>query len=212
MNRFRSVAVAAAAITVIGLAGGPAGASSKPMSTARAARVYTGAVCPFNAVQEQFTAAVAAARAAGNPVATGSPVPADVKTKAAAVTAASVRAGRALRNPPAPWPADVREHMEIAVAYNSQVTNYYRAIAEATTVPDSTPLFKGMTEAQKVNLPLLRTALGVSATDPCAPATPTTTVGRSAAPTVGPVAGADLTNTTNSSDSWWIGGTELQQT
>ncbi len=203
MHRIRTAALgAAAALALAGLAtisAGPAGAAAtKPMSTARAAKVYTGAVCPFNAVWKEYTVAVDNAKAAGNPLTTGSTLPAPLKDAAARAAAASVEAEGAFRKPPAPWPAKLVSNVDVAIAYNAQATAYFRAIADATTMPAATPLFDAMVEAQKINLPILRTGLGLPSDDPCADrsATPVATPG-----TVGPVA-----TEPGSLDGYWIAG------
>jgi len=177
-------AVTALAVTGGGLlAAAPAGAE-KPMTRAEAARHYTQAVCPANAVQAEYRAVVARARAAGTPLDVGSPLPADVGEAARRTAEATARSGKVLRNPPAAWPASVLPNVEIAIAYNAQLVGYYRTIAGAAAVPETAPLVTAMTEVQRINLPLLRAALGVDPTDPCAATTPTTTIGRRAAPAV----------------------------
>ncbi|MBM3691787.1 MAG: hypothetical protein FJW77_00580 [Actinobacteria bacterium] len=102
-------------------------------------------------------------------------------TKAVCPAEAAAKSGKVLRNPPAAWPASVLPNVEIAITYNAQLVGYYRTIAGATAVPETAPLVTAMTEVQRINLPLLRAALGVDPTDPCAATTPTTTIGRRAA-------------------------------
>lgn len=182
----RLATVTAVAVGLAVVAAGPAAAGAKEMTRAQAARQYTASVCPYNAVQAEYRAVLARAQEAGSPLTVGSPVPAGVQEAARRVATATATSGRGLRNPPAAWPEAVRPNIEIAIAYNGQLLGYYRAIAEATTVPDSTPLMKAMTEVQKLNLPILRAALGVDASDPCAGVTPGTTAGRQASGTPAP--------------------------
>lgn len=204
MRRTPIVSLAAVTAAVVGLAvvaTGPAGAATKgkEMTRAQAARQYTASVCPFNAVQAEYRAVLARAQETGGPLAVGSPVPAGVQEAARRVATATVTSGRGLRNPPAAWPDAVRPNIELAIGYNGQLALHYQAIAQATTVPDSTPLMKAMTEVQKLNLPLLRAGLGVDASDPCAGATPSATGGRQAS-------GAPVMTAPVSDEDWWTFG------
>lgn len=166
------VLIAATAVAVVAAVAAPAGAATKPMTIERSRKVYLGAVCPFNALQAERSVALDAAKAAGAPTGVGSPMPAELRTTAREYSRLARRAYRTFTDPPAPWPAALEPNIAIATAY-SAVMAQRAADFDAATVPAVPPTWDTMIAAQRVNLPLLRSALGIAVgADPC--------VGRSA--------------------------------
>ena len=162
------VLVAATVLAVGSAFAAPAGAATKPMSVEQSRKVYLKAVCSFNALQAERAAMLDAAKASGAPLGVGSPMPADLRKTAPEYARVARKTYRTFANPPAPWPDALQPNMAIATAYSAVVAQRADEF-DAPTVPAVPPTWDTMLAAQRVNLPLLRTALGFTeGTDPCA--------------------------------------------
>lgn len=162
------VLIAATAVAVVAAVAAPAGAATKPMTIERSRTVYLGAVCAFNTLQAERGVALEAAKAAGAPTGVGSPMPADLRKTAPEFARLARQAYRTFADPPASWPDALQPNIAIATAY-AAVMAQRAAQFDASTIPAVPPTWDTMIAAQRVNLPLLRGALGFTeGTDPCA--------------------------------------------
>jgi hypothetical protein len=145
-----------------------AAAAPQAMSIERSRKVYLSAVCAFNAQLTERAAVARTLEAAGTPLTVGSPMPAELRRTAPEYARLARRAYRTFADPPAPWPDTLQPNLAIATAY-SAVLAQLTAAFDAATIPASPPTWDTVLAAHKVNVPILRAALGIApGTDPCA--------------------------------------------
>ena len=133
-----------------------------PMTIEQAAEYFQSSTCAYNLAREPYSAAIAAAAAAGQPVLVDAPVPPEVRAAAGPYRQATQDLIVALSEPPAPWPREVGAYVRVNIAYSALLELRLEAIEQPnSTAPPTSTVYEKMGEAVAESSATIRNVLGL---------------------------------------------------